>query len=59
MIFMQLDLCFYLLHLEFNSGFNLIHFGVQVLIVGEQRGELAGLVQPRAQDTRDLLNQRL
>ena len=49
----------YLLHLEFDGGFDLVHLGIHVLIVGEQRGELAGLVQSRAQDTRDLLDQRL
>lgn len=49
----------YLLHLEFDGGFDLIHLGIQVLIVGEQGGELAGLVQARAQDTGDLLDQRL
>lgn len=49
----------YLLHLEFDGGLDLIHLGHQVLVVGEQGGELASLVQPRAQDTRDLLDQRL
>lgn len=49
----------YLLHLEFDGGFDLIHLGIHVFVVGEQGGELAGLVQPRAQDTRDLLDQRL
>lgn len=49
----------YLLHLELDGGFDLIHLGIHVLIVGEQRGELASLVQTRTQDTRDLLDQRL
>lgn len=49
----------YLLHLEFDSRLDLIHLGHHVLIVGEQGGELASLVQPRSQDTRDLLDQRL
>lgn len=49
----------YLLHLEFDGGFDLIHLGIQVLIVGEQGRELASLVQPRAQDTRNLLDQGL
>lgn len=49
----------YLLHLEFDGRFDLIHLGVQVLVVGEQGGELAGLVQTRTEDTRDLLDQRL
>lgn len=49
----------YLLHLEFDSRLDLVHLGHHVLIVGEQGGELAGLVQPRSQDTRDLLDQRL
>lgn len=49
----------YLFHLEFDRGLDLIHLGVQVLVVGEQRWELSGFVQARTQDTRDLLNQRL
>lgn len=49
----------YLLHLEFDCGFDLIHLGSHVLVVGEQGGELAGLVQSRTEDTRDLLDQRL
>lgn len=49
----------HLLHLEFDGGFDLFHLSAHVLIVGEQGGELASLVQTRAQDTRDLLNQRL
>lgn len=49
----------YLLHLEFDGGFDLVHLGIHVLIVGEQGGEFASLVQPRTQDTRDLLDQRL
>lgn len=49
----------YLLHLEFDSRLDLVHLGHHVLIVSEQGGELASLVQPRAQDTRDLLDQRL
>lgn len=49
----------HLLHLEFDSRLDLVHLGHHVLIVSEQGGELASLVQPRAQDTRDLLDQRL
>lgn len=49
----------HLLHLELDGGFNLIDLRVQVLVVSEEGGELAGLVQPRAQDTRDLLDERL
>lgn len=49
----------YLLHLEFNGGLDLVHLGHHVLVVSEQGGELASLVQPRAQDTRNLLDQRL
>lgn len=49
----------YLFHLEFDCGFDLIHLGVQVLIVGEKRWELSGFVQARTQNTRDLLNQGL
>lgn len=49
----------YLFHLEFDCGLDLIHLGIQVLVVGEQRGEFSGFVQARAKDTRDLLNQGL
>lgn len=45
----------HLLHLELDGGLDLVHLGNEVL-VGEQGGELASLVQPRAQDTRDLLD---
>lgn len=49
----------YLLHLELDGGLDLIDLGVEVLVVGEQRGELAGLVQPGSKNTWDLFNQRL
>lgn len=49
----------YLLHLEFDGGFDLFYFGGQVLIVGEQGGEFSSLVQPWTQDTWDLLDERL
>lgn len=49
----------YLLHLELDGGFDLINLDVEVLVVGEQGGEFASLVEPRPQDTRDLLDQRL
>lgn len=48
----------YLLHLELDGGFDLINLDVEVLVVGEQGGEFASLVEPRPQDTRDLLDQR-
>lgn len=58
--FFKVEHCLaYLLHLEFDGGFDLVHLGIHVLVVGEQGGELAGLVQPRTQDTRDLLDKRL
>lgn len=49
----------YLLHLELDGGLDLLHLGVEVLIVGQKGGELASLVEPRAEDTRDLLDQGL
>lgn len=49
----------YLLHLKLDGGLNLINLDVEVLIVGEEGGELASLVEPRPQDTRDLFDQRL
>ena len=49
-------------HLTFfiwNLIVDFINFGHQVLIVGQQGRELAGLVQAWAQDSWDLLDQRL
>lgn len=34
-----------LLHLKLDGGFDLVHLGAEVLIVCEQRGELASLVE--------------
>ena len=42
-----------------NLIVDFINFGHQVLIVGQQGRELAGLVQAWAQDSGDLLDQRL
>jgi hypothetical protein len=36
----------YLLQLELHSGAQLVHLGDQVLTVGDEGRELAGLVQP-------------
>ena len=49
----------HLLHLELDGGLHLINFGHRVLIVGQQGRELARLVQAWAQDSWDLLDQRL
>ena len=49
----------HLLHLELNRGFDFIDFGHHVLVVGQQGRELASLIQARAQDSWDLLDQRL
>ena len=48
----------YLLHLEFDCGLHFIHFGHHILIVGQQGRELASLIQARAQDSWNLLDQR-
>ena len=49
----------HLLHLELDCGLHFINFGHHVLIVGQQGRELAGLIQAWAQDSWDLLDQRL
>ena len=49
----------HLLHLELDGGLHFINFGRRVLTVGQQGRELARLVQAWAQDSWDLLDQRL
>ena len=49
----------HLLHLELDRGLHFISFGHHILIVGQQGRELASLVQAWAQDSGDLLDQRL
>ncbi|TNN82874.1 hypothetical protein EYF80_006831 [Liparis tanakae] len=46
------------LHMSYGNS-QTQHLQHKVLIVSQQGGELASLVQPRAEDTRDLLDQRL
>lgn len=66
----QLDICHlhladshcqtrHLLHLEIDRELHFINFGHHVCIVGQQGRELASLVQAWAQDSWDLLDQRL
>lgn len=49
----------YLLHLEFDGGFDLVDFGGHRFVVLQQTRKLAGLVQAWTQQTWDLLDQRL
>ena len=49
----------HLLHLELDSGLHLINFGHHVLTVGRQGRQLVSLIQAWAQDSWDLLDQRL
>lgn len=49
----------YLLHLELDGGLDLVGLGDHRLVVREKRGELSGLVETGAQETRDLLDERL
>ena len=47
----------HLLHLELDGGLEVDHLGVEVVRVGDEGGELAGLVESWAQKPRDLLDQ--
>ena len=49
----------YLLHLELDGALDLVDLAGHAVLVSQQTGELAGLVQTRAQDTRNLLDDRL
>ena len=49
----------YLLHLELDGCLYFLHLGDQLVRVGDQRGEFAGLVEPRTKKTRDLLDECL
>lgn len=48
-----------LLHLELDGGLHLIDLGVHRFAVGQQTGELTGLVQTGTQETGNLLDERL
>ena len=47
----------YLLHLEFDSGLDFIHFVSQLFRMSTHGGELASFVEARAYQTRDLLDE--
>jgi len=49
----------HLLHLELDSLLDVVDLGGHRVVVREETRELAGLVQARAQDTWDLLDERL
>uniref|UniRef100_A0A7S4B518 Uncharacterized protein n=1 Tax=Chrysotila carterae TaxID=13221 RepID=A0A7S4B518_CHRCT len=49
----------HLLKLELDRGFELVNLGGEVVLLLHERGELTGLVEARAEQTRDLLNQAL
>ena len=49
----------HLLQLELDGGADLLNLGVQVVVVGDNGGELADLVQRGSQNTGDLLDQAL
>jgi len=46
----------HLLHLELDGALNFSHLGLNVVVVGDQGGELASLVQSGAEETGDLTN---
>jgi hypothetical protein len=48
-----------LLHLKLNRPTHLLNFGEHVLRVLDERRELAGFVETRAENTRDLLDNRI
>jgi len=48
-----------LLHLELDGGGQVEDLSLHVVVVGQEGGELASLVQTGSQQTRDLLDQRL
>ena len=48
-----------LLHLEADGALELVDLGLHVLSVAEGGGELASLVQAGAEDTGDLLDERV
>ena len=55
----QIEVDNYLLHLELDGALEVRDLLLDVVVVGQQGGELAGLVQSGAQQPGDLLDQRL